>query len=312
MDILQYISDSLLISKKEVIAFSLSAPYRYKIYQIPKRNSNKLRTIAHPSKELKFIQRIIVSYLSDILPVHDNAYAYKKGSSIKENAEIHLSTKYLLKMDFSNFFPSITPRLFFSKLKQANINLNENDELILENFLFLKSRRNSNLRLSIGAPSSPLISNFVMYFWDVEIQNICSNKGINYTRYADDLTFSTNNKNILFEIPELLQTILPKYSLGKLRINNDKTVFSSKGHNRHVTGITLSNDNKLSLGRERKRIISAMIHHFINNKLDAAQTYQLIGLLAFASYIEAEFYQRMVQKYGIENIDKLKKFSPIQ
>lgn len=309
MDILQHISDALLISKKEVVAFSLSAPYRYKIYKIPKRNSDKLRTIAHPAKELKFIQRIIVSCMSDILPVHDNAYAYKKGGGIKENAEMHLSTKYLLKMDFSNFFPSITPRLFFSKLKQANINFDENNKLILENFLFFKSRRNSNLRLSIGAPSSPLISNFVMYFWDVEIQNLCLKKGINYTRYADDLTFSTNNKDILFEIPKLLQTILPKYSLGKLRINNDKTVFSSKGHNRYVTGITLSNDNKLSLGRERKRIISAMIHHFINNKLDTAQTYQLIGLLAFASYIEVEFYQRMVQKYGIENIDKLKKFS---
>jgi len=308
VDILQHISDVLLISKKDVINFSLSAPYRYKIYKIPKRNSDKLRTIAHPSKELKFIQRIIVSSLSQTLPVHAHAYAYKKGVSIKENAQMHLSTKYLLKMDFSNFFPSITPRLFFSKLRQANIDFDEDNKLILENFLFFKSKRNSNLRLSIGAPSSPLISNFVMYFWDVEIENICANKGITYTRYADDLTFSTNNKNVLFEIPELLQSILPKYSLGELRINHAKTVFSSKKHNRHVTGITLSNNNKLSLGRERKRAISAMIHHFINNKLDADKTSQLIGLLAFANYIESEFYHRMVEKYGMENIDKLKGF----
>lgn len=308
MDILQHISDVLLISKKDVINFSLSAPYRYKIYKIPKRNSDKLRTIAHPSKELKFIQRIIVSSLSQTLPVHAHAYAYKKGVSIKENAQMHLSTKYLLKMDFSNFFPSITPRLFFSKLRQANIDFDEDNKLILENFLFFKSKRNSNLRLSIGAPSSPLISNFVMYFWDVEIENICASKGITYTRYADDLTFSTNNKNVLFEIPELLQSILPKYSLGELRINHAKTVFSSKKHNRHVTGITLSNNNKLSLGRERKRAISAMIHHFINNKLDADKTSQLIGLLAFANYIESEFYHRMVEKYGKENIDKLKGF----
>lgn len=308
MDILQHISDVLLISKKDVINFSLSAPYRYKIYKIPKRNSDKLRTIAHPSKELKFIQRIIVSSLSQTLPVHAHAYAYKKGVSIKENAQMHLSTKYLLKMDFSNFFPSITPRLFFSKLRQANIDFDEDNKLILENFLFFKSKRNSNLRLSIGAPSSPLISNFVMYFWDVEIENICASKGITYTRYADDLTFSTNNKNVLFEIPELLQSILPKYSLGELRINHAKTVFSSKKHNRHVTGITLSNNNKLSLGRERKRAISAMIHHFINNKLDADKTSQLIGLLAFANYIESEFYHRMVEKYGMENIYKLKGF----
>ncbi|CAI2025417.1 retron St85 family RNA-directed DNA polymerase [Serratia fonticola] len=306
MDILQHIADSLLIGKKDVMDFSLTAPYRYKIYKIPKRNSDKTRTIAHPAKELKFIQRIIVSYLSDILPVHDHAYAYKKGASIKHNAEVHLSTKYLLKMDFENFFPSITPRLFFSKLKKANIELDDDNKLILENFLFFKSKRNSNLRLSIGAPSSPLVSNFVMYFWDIEVQNICENKGVKYTRYADDLTFSTNNKDILFDVPEILQNILPKYSLGKLRINHDKTVFSSKGHNRHVTGITLSNDNKLSLGRERKRTISAMIHYFINNKLEIENIYKLTGLLAFAKYIEPQFYQKMVKKYGAENIAKLK------
>lgn len=312
MDILQHIADSLLIGKKDVIDFSLTAPYRYKIYKIPKRNSDKTRTIAHPAKELKFIQRIITSYLSGVLPVHEHAYAYKKGSSIKYNAEMHLSTKYLLKMDFENFFPSITPRLFFSKLKKANkflkanICLDENNKLILENFLFFKSKRKSNLRLSIGAPSSPLVSNFVMYFWDIEVQSICASKGIKYTRYADDLTFSTNNKDVLFDIPDILQDILPKYSLGKLRINHDKTVFSSKGHNRHVTGITLSNDNKLSLGRERKRTISAMIHHFINNRLDTESSYQLIGLIAFAKYIEPQFYEKMVQKYGAENIIKLK------
>ncbi|ECJ9431255.1 RNA-directed DNA polymerase, partial [Salmonella enterica] len=206
---------------------------------------------------------------------------YKKGSSIKTNAQVHLHTKYLLKMDFENFFPSITPRLFFSKLRLANIDLTADDKVLLENILFFKSKRNSNLRLSIGAPSSPLISNFVMYFWDIEVQEICPKIGVNYTRYADDLTFSTNNKDVLFDIPDMLENVLPKYSLGRIRINHEKTVFSSKGHNRHVTGITLTNDNKLSIGRERKRKISAMIHHFINGKLSTDECNKLVGLLAF-------------------------------
>ncbi|MGQ7572496.1 reverse transcriptase domain-containing protein, partial [Streptococcus suis] len=140
-----------------------------------------------------------------------------------------------MKMDFENFFPSITPRLFFSKLRLANIDLTADDKVLLENILFFKSKRNSNLRLSIGAPSSPLISNFVMYFWDIEVQERCSKIGVNYTRYADHLTFSTNNKDVLFDIPDMLENVLPKYSLGRIRINHEKTVFSSKGHNRHVT-----------------------------------------------------------------------------
>ncbi|ECI4279054.1 RNA-directed DNA polymerase [Salmonella enterica subsp. enterica] len=285
----------------------MTAPYRYKIYKIAKRNSDKKRTIAHPSKELKFIQREITEYLTDKLPVHECAFAYKKGSSIKTNAQVHLHTKYLLKMDFENFFPSITPRLFFSKLRLANIDLTADDKVLLENILFFKSKRNSNLRLSIGAPSSPLISNFVMYFWDIEVQEICSKIGVNYTRYADDLTFSTNNKDVLFDIPDMLENVLPKYSLGRIRINHEKTVFSSKGHNRHVTGITLTNDNKLTIGRERKRKISAMIHHFINGKLSTDECNKLVGLLAFAKNIEPSFYKSMVIKYGSDNIYKLQK-----
>jgi RNA-directed DNA polymerase len=105
----------------------------------------------------------------------------------------------------------------------------------------------------------------------------------------------------------MLENILPKYSLGKIRINHEKTVFSSKGHNRHVTGITLTNDNKLSIGRERKRKISAMIHHFINGKLPADEYNKLIGLLAFAKNIEPSFYKSMVIKYGSDNIHKLQK-----
>ncbi|EGV6832094.1 RNA-directed DNA polymerase, partial [Salmonella enterica] len=129
----------------------------------------------------------------------------------------------------------------------------------------------------------------------------------NYTRYADDLTFSTNNKDVLFDIPDMLENVLPKYSLGRIRINHEKTVFSSKGHNRHVTGITLTNDNKLSIGRERKRKISAMIHHFINGKLSTDECNKLVGLLAFAKNIEPSFYKSMVMKYGSDNIYKLQK-----
>lgn len=302
MDVLQHISNALLTKRSEIISFSLTAPYRYKIYKIPKRNSNKKRTIAHPSKELKFIQRIIVGYLSEKLPVHESAYAYKKGSGIKDNAEVHLRTKYLLKMDFENFFPSITPRLFFSKLKSANIEITQDDKIILENLLFFKSKRNSNLRLSIGAPSSPLISNFVMYFWDVEIKKICAERGINYTRYADDLTFSTNIKGLLFDVPSILENMLPKYSLGKIRINKGKTIFSSKAHNRHVTGITLTNDEKLSIGRKRKREISVMTHYFINGKLGIEETQKLIGLLAFAKHIEPTFHSKILEKYGSDNL----------
>ncbi len=309
MSLLHFLCETLCMDENEIIKFSSTSPYRYKIYKILKRNLKGTRTIAHPSKELKFIQRIIVSYLSEILPIHMSAYAYKVGVGIKDNAKVHLKTKYLLKMDFTNFFPSITPLILFSALEKGRLEFNEPDKILLKNFLFCRFEKNTPLKLSIGAPSSPLISNFIMFWFDEEIKSICDKKRINYTRYADDLTFSTNIKNILFEVPDIVVKALSLNTDGQIKVNNSKTVFSSKAHNRHVTGVTLSNNNVLSIGRERKRLISSMIHKFANNLLDQESILQLQGLLSFATHIEPTFYQRMCVKYGEDCLVKLKKFN---
>jgi RNA-directed DNA polymerase len=308
MKVLQFLCDTLGMDKSEIIKFCLTSPHRYKTYEIPKRNSNKKRIIAQPSKELKFIQRVLVSYLKGKLLVHGCAYAYEPGIGIKNNAQIHLKTKYLLKMDFEDFFPSVSPELFFSILRRSGLEFTELDAILLKNYLFWIEKRNGPLKLSIGAPSSPLISNFIMYYFDEEMRLICDKKGIKYTRYADDLTFSSNIKNVLFEMPSIVARILENETQCQIKINYNKTVFSSKAHNRHITGVTLTNDGKLSIGRERKRLISSMIHRFLFELLEQDDILKLQGLISYASYIEDDFYQRMCRKYGEENLLRIKRF----
>lgn len=312
MNVLKFLCDTLCMDKSEIINFSLTSPHRYKTYEIPKRNSNKKRIIAQPSKELKFIQRALVSFLEEKLLIHKCAFAYKPRIGIKNNAQIHLKTKYLLKMDFENFFSSVNPELFFFILQRTDLEVNELDKILLQNFLFWKATRNDTLKLSVGAPSSPLISNFIMYYFDEEMRLICSDKRIKYTRYADDLTFSSNVKNVLFEIPNIVSSILEKETQGQIRINTNKTVFSSKAHNRHITGITLTNDEKISIGRGRKRLISSMIHKFLYKLLNHDDILKLQGLISYANFIEGDFYQRMCKKYGEENLIKIIKFRPEQ
>lgn len=308
MTILNDICDALCLDKDALMSFAVSAPHRYKIYEIPKRNSRETRTIAHPSKELKFIQRILIPILEDVMPVHECAFAYKAGVGIKENAAAHINTKYLLKMDFENYFPSITPEIMFFILKNIGVNYDEDDRYFLKNILFRRSRNNTALKLSIGAPSSPLISNFILCLFDEEIKNKCDARKINYTRYADDLTFSTNVKDILFDIPEIVNSALAKHTQDRIKINTKKTIFSSKAHNRHVTGITISNDDCLSIGRDRKRLISSMIHRFTKNSLSNDDIQTLQGLFAFAKHIEPDFHARMSNKYGEDNLIRLIKY----
>jgi len=303
--IVEHLSESLFMAEHDIISFALSSPHRYKVYEIAKRNSKKTRTIAHPSKELKFIQRTLAEFLTGILPVHEAAFAYQKGVGIKENAKKHSNSKYLLKMDFKNFFPSITPSLFFSVAESNGIVFDKDDRLALTGLLFWKAKDKDGLVLSIGAPTSPLISNFVMHSFDKAISVICFNKKITYTRYADDITFSTRIKNSLFEFPELISNLLNETVKG-IRVNTDKTIFTSKAHNRHVTGVTLTNEGGLSIGRERKRLISSMIHKSMFNILTNDEASTLLGFISYATHIEPEFLERMTKKYGAEVLQNIK------
>ena len=303
--IIEHLSETLFLAEHDIVRFSLSSPHRYKVYEIPKRNSSKTRTIAHPSKELKFIQRALIEFLSKTLPIHEAAFAYKKGVGIKENAKQHCKSKYLLKMDFKDFFPSITPDLFFRVAEAHGIEFNKNDRIVLTGLLFWKPKKGDGLVLSIGAPTSPLISNFVMFAFDNKVSSECLNKKITYTRYADDITFSTRVKNALFEIPPFISSVLNEKVKG-IELNPEKTIFTSRAHNRHVTGVTLTNDGELSVGREKKRLISSMIHKSKYNKLSAEAAANLLGLISYATHIEPEFMDKMIKKYGAEVIQEIK------
>ena len=304
MEFIEQLALKLNKSKKEVDLFLANAPKKYKVYTIPKRTSGH-RVIAQPSKDLKEYQRAFLALQK--LPLHNAAMAYRHGLSIKDNAQKHKNNRYLLKLDLENFFNSISSPLFWKVWESIQALPPENDRVIMENLLFWCPSKTTGkkLVLSIGAPSSPLISNFFMYRFDVVISELCAEKGITYTRYADDLTFSTQHKDILFDLPLEIKNQLSLLFGSSIRINRRKTKFSSKAHNRHVTGITLDNSGKLSLGRERKRYIKHLVHQVQLKKLDQDNLYHLKGLLAFAKHIEPKFLQSLIQKYSIELITQI-------
>lgn len=206
-------------------------------------------------------------------------------------------------MDFRDFFPSITPGLFVQCLQKCDIELSKEDILFLQRLLFWRPKRKDSLRLSIGAPSSPFISNFIMIKFDKIISEYCVNNGINYTRYADDLTFTTNTEKILFDVPNFVQKTLEVEYKNLILIKEEKTVFSSKAFNRHITGIVITNNGSLSLGREKKRVISSMIHQFSHGLHDEDFRQKLKGLLAYSLHIEPDFIKRMKSKYSSDTID---------
>lgn len=296
-------------TRNSIERYISNAPMKYKTYTIPKRTSGQ-RLIAHPAKKLKLLQRLLVTEMSPYISEHHRAMAYRKGVGIKQNATLHKNNSYVLKLDFNDFFNSITPDMFINVLKLKGLELTNADILLIsKTFFWNKSKKtDGKLVLSVGAPSSPFVSNVTMYYFDEYIESICISQKITYSRYADDLTFSTSIKGNLFHIPKIVKKKLELLFLNKITINDLKTIYSSKAHNRHVTGITINNNGELSVGRERKRIISSLIHKFILKKLDSSEVQYLQGLLSFASYVEPNFRLRMELKYSNKVILKLLRF----
>jgi len=310
MRIIEHLSKRLFWPEKSVYNYILTCPYRYKVYEIPKRNGKGSRVIAQPSKELKYIQKVLLEEKLIGLPIHKSTTAYRKGLGIKDNVRAHKNCRFLLKMDFSNFFPSILPKDLIDHIqKHFNITLSENDRIALARIFFFYSEENQKLVLSIGAPSSPFISNTIMYDFDCILSDYCSSNSINYTRYADDLAFSTNEKNILFKVPDFIKGVAKKIIYPDVYINKAKTVFTSKRDNRHITGLVITNDKKISIGRNKKRYIKSLVYKFINGQLERNEVKKLKGLISFILDVEPSFYESLKKKYGADLIKGIRNSS---
>lgn len=299
-DLLQRLSVDFSLPMDDLIYLVRSAPYRYKVYQIDKRTPGQKRTIAQPARELKPLQRWVVQNVLDKFPVHESAMAYRKNRNILDNASRHARQRYLCKLDFKNFFPSIKATDFERFMHSASPAQQWTDEEIgyLCRILFWCKKRGKDFELSIGAPSSPMVSNILLYRFDLKIGALSAEMGVTYSRYADDLTFSSNRPDVLRRIENEIPRICTSLQFPKLFLNRQKTVRASKKGSRRVTGLVLTNDGLVSIGRDKKRKIRATIHRYIYGGLLEEEVASLAGILAFVNSVEPAFLHRLAEQYG--------------
>lgn len=284
-----------------------TAPLRYKQYPIPKR-SGGTRLIAQPSRELKLLQRFVAQHILEKLPVHKAAMAYVQGRNILDNARAHSSNPVILKLDFENFFHSIKVVDFVSYFKRRNIpSIPVEDMKTIVNILFWGRGEKKADCLSIGAPTSPLVSNIILFEIDKVLFNEATKKGIQYTRYADDITVSGPSISEVTDFEKFIKVTLSKVKSPYLKFNEKKRGVYTKGMRRLVTGLVLTPDGSVSIGRDRKRAISSLIHKFSHGELSEKDTKYLNGMLGFAIANEPEFIVRMRNKYGNDLIEQIQK-----
>jgi hypothetical protein len=189
--------------------------------------------------------------------------------------------------------------------KIHNIFDSEEEILVASRLLFYRRKGSSILQLAIGAPSSPKVSNLLMYEFDRAISARVGEEFVTYTRYADDLTFSAKRTGYLNHVERAVRAVLREIPYPKLSLNDDKRVLATKKYHRQITGLVITNDSRVSLGRTRKRQLRAALHHFLLGRLTAKEAKRLHGLLAFARDVEPAFYARMEARYGSDTLKKL-------
>ena len=156
----------------------------YKKAFLPKKDGT-YRSLYIPSIRLQFCLVPIKDRILSQLPVSKFATAYQKGSSTRKNAEPHIGKKSLLKLDITDFFGSIS----FEQVLCAAFNTRYVSKQV--GFL-LTSLCCKNDALPQGSPTSPALSNIVMRRFDDQIGRWCNQRQITYTRYCDDMTFSSD------------------------------------------------------------------------------------------------------------------------
>ena len=281
---LDSLSDTLGLSKRVIYLLTLKNDKYYRNNPIKKRDGS-LRDVVKPSYSMKLIQRWLLKEVLEKIKTTDESMAFKKGTSggIIKNAEAHRYSMYILQLDIQDFFPSIDRARVFFVFK--NIGYNDFVSNVFANMCTYKGT------LPQGAVTSPYISNLVCYRLDKRLKGLCNKYDTNYTRYADDLTFSCDNKQTLRMLRKRIEFII---ECEGFKLNHNKTRFLSPGSKMSITGITI-NDKRLNANKELKKKVRAMIHNAIMNG-DYGNNDKIRGYIAHINFIE-EGYRKNIINY---------------
>ena len=249
------------INAKTLYAVSNNLGKHYRKAKLPKKNGG-FRNLSVPDEVLKSIQRQISEVLLIHMPVSRYAKAYRFGSSTLRNAKHHVGKQVVLKLDILHFFDSIQYSTVKDKVFPAQIYA-EPLRILLTMLCYHKDA------LPQGAPSSPAITNIILYGFDELVGQWCRERGISYTRYCDDMTFSGD-----FDPAEVIRFVRLELKKTGFLLNEQKTRIQRPGQQQTVTGIVVN--EKLSIPADYRRKLRQELYYC--RKFGILEHMQKIGL----------------------------------
>jgi RNA-directed DNA polymerase len=241
--------------------FAYAGGKRYKTFEIKKKDKS-LRAISAPVGPLKSIQRKIATVLNEIYPEPLPSHGFVKDRSIITNADPHVLKRIVLNLDLEDFFPSIHAGRVLGLFQAAPFNFSRE---IASTLTGLSTFHN---QLPQGAPTSPILSNMICFQFDRDMARLAARTHTTYTRYGDDITFST----MAHRMPvALVSTLGEKISVGQeleslilkhgFKVNHSKTRIHGVSRSKYVTGVKVN--EKRNVARRYTRQVRAMVHALV-------------------------------------------------
>jgi RNA-directed DNA polymerase len=243
----------------------------YTQFDIPKRTGGT-RTIKAPYGGLKALQRKLCETLQECVDEIDKdqkstiSHGFKPGYSIRTNALPHRDRRFVLNVDIEDFFGTINfgrVRGFFIKNKRFSL---KPDVATIQAQIACHDNA-----LPQGGPSSPIVSNLIAHVLDIRLARLAQTYGLTYSRYADDLTFSTNKKEFPPQIAAPVSVDEHRWEAGpelegvvnsaSFRLNHDKTRMQYRDSRQQVTGLVVN--AKVNVRAEYRRLARAMAHRLL-------------------------------------------------
>lgn len=229
-----------------LMSFVFAQDLHYKEVKIPKKNGDT-RCLNIPSVPLKYIQRWILDNILSKIKVSEFAYGFIKERSIVDNAKLHTNKECVINMDISNFFPSICYeqvfRIFFYYGYTKEVS-------------FILARLCTyNGCLPQGSPASPYISNIVCLKLDKRLVSLAMKYNADYSRYADDITFSGNSgvRKCIVIISKIIED-------EGFSVNMKKTRIAYRHQKQEVTGLIVNGGN-VRVDKKYKRKLQQDIYY---------------------------------------------------
>ncbi|QQS88574.1 retron Ec67 family RNA-directed DNA polymerase/endonuclease [Fusobacterium canifelinum] len=293
---LNYLSYILYVKKIENL---------YTTFKIPKKNGG-YREINAPQNELKMIQKKFVSFLEEKMKEKfktiNTSHGFVKERSIITNAKIHKNKKIVLNLDLKDFFDSFhfgRVKGFFEKNKDFKSFF---PELTSELSTLIAQLVCFNGKLPQGAPSSPLLTNLICNIFDVRVLKLAKKYKLTYSRYADDLTFSTNYKGFIRNLEKFEEDILLEIKKNGFEANMEKYRLTFQSSRQEVTGLTVN--KKINVSRKYYKYTRAMAYSLYKNG-----EFNIDGIDGTINQLEGRFsFINQLDKYNNSESEKRKKF----